>query len=133
MIKTKKQGTGRAYGFFYCSASKREIEEQLPLARKVTPNELELTLIDSINPNDFNSDPELKELSESALKEFGNNYAITATLPNATNRQTASELGDFINALYFNTPLTEKFYKDGLKKVRGGIVYKEGDRYEFQE
>lgn len=104
----------------------------MPKAREdaSTPNSLELSLKEGINPEHFNFDPELKKLAYKAHR-MGNNYTIAAYLPNATNKRTASELGDIQNALY-QSPLQSKFHKDG-GKFWGGIVYKDGLEYEFLE
>ena len=123
--------TGEAYGFFYCNAPKYEVEEQLPQAREKarTPNKLELTLVEGIYPEHFD-DPELKELAYQA-SNMGNNYTMTAHLPDATNEKTAHELGDIQNVLY-QSPLQSKFHKDD-GEFWGGIVYKEGAKYQFLE
>lgn len=132
LVKADPSGRniGAAYGFFYCTAPERELEAYLPKAREdaSTPNNLELMLGEGINPEQFNFDPELKELAYQA-KNMGNNYTMTAYLPYATNEKTAHELGDIQNALY-QSPLQEKFHKYG-GKFWGGIVYREGTEYQF--
>lgn len=129
-----KENMGRAYGFFYCNASKEEIEKCLPQAREdaSTPNSLELSLEKGINPENpyIRHDLELGELAYQAHNQ-GNNYTMIASLPDASNERTAHELGDVQNALY-QSPLQEKFHKDG-EKFWGGIVYKEGKEYQFLE
>ncbi|MEK6844083.1 MAG: hypothetical protein AABX83_01510 [Nanoarchaeota archaeon] len=130
----KEQKMGRAYGFFYSSASQKELEAELYPIRDATRTlanmGLELELKAGINPKDYSHDSELKELSEMAVRQ-DNNYTITATLPDATNQRTAKELGDVMNA-YYQSPLMNSFHKGEAKSI-GGIVYKEADRYEFLE
>ena len=80
-LKDKK--VGKAYAFFYCSAPKADIDKVLPKARDIytaLPNNLELTLTEGINPEDFRQDPQLRELAEQAREEDCN-YSITAALP----------------------------------------------------
>ena len=42
---------GEAYAFFYCKASKPQVERELPLIRRIvgTPSELELSLTDDLD------------------------------------------------------------------------------------
>ena len=131
MIKDK-DSMGKAYGFFYFNGKEQEIQEQLPKARAMesTPNDLELKLSEGINPEQFDDDAELKDLAYQALRSK-NNYLLIASLPNATNKKTAHELGDIKNSLYHSS-LQSKFHKDG-EKFLGGIIYKEGENYEFLE
>ena len=128
----KEQNMGRAYGFFYSSASQKELEAELPSVRDLAriPANMSLELKAGINPEDYSHDSELKELSEMAIRQ-DNNYQITATLPDATNKRTAKELGDVMNT-YYQSPLMNSFRKGEAKSI-GGIVYKEADRYEFLE
>ena len=132
MTNKRDNTLGRAYSFFYCSAPREEIERNLPeaRARASTPSDLELTLKQDFSPEDFKGDAQLVRLASEAKGE-GNNYVMTATLPNATNGKTASELGDVQNALY-QSSLQQSFHRPDGKYI-GGIVYKEGRRYEFKE
>ena len=90
---------GEAYAFFQCGASKREIESEIPLIRKVvgTPSELELSLtegMDNVRGND-----NLRTLAEEA-KQSGINYMFKAVMPDKTNIETADELASVLNQAY---------------------------------
>ncbi len=51
MTHEKESSVGKAYGFFYCNASKQKIETELPTIRKMvrTPSQLELSLIQGMD------------------------------------------------------------------------------------
>ncbi|MDO8508080.1 MAG: hypothetical protein Q7S27_00180 [Nanoarchaeota archaeon] len=104
--------TGEAYSFFYCNASKSEILEEFPRARRLalTPENLELILIEGINPDIF-EDEKLKRIAYENLK-MGRNYTMVAVLPGAPNEKAYTELGDIYNCLYAS-PIGDKFYKNG--------------------
>lgn len=68
-------------------------------------------------------DSELLSIAFDA-KEAGLKYALVARgVPNMCNRQVADELAAVVNQAY-QSPL----YQDG-EQFRGGIFYKEHDRY----
>jgi hypothetical protein len=124
------ENKGKAYAFFDCSASKENIEKELPSIRECvqTPNALELFLMETKeNPNVSPlSDAELCAILDDA-KEAGMTYFMEATYPNATNYQTAEELASILNQAYLS-PL----YKHG-EQFRGEVVYKEKGKYIFRE
>lgn len=130
----KNEKTGKAYGFFYSSASEERIESEFSGARKVakTPLEMKLELKQGINVSDFSKEPELMELAGEAIKSK-NNYTLIATLPNHNNKKTARELGDFLNAVYCS-PIQDSFHLFE-PKLSGGITYKKEStgRYDFAE
>src|SRR3989344_5100841 len=97
---------GKAYGFFYCSASKQEIERELPRSREMaqTPSELELSLIEGMD--NIRGNEELTTLAQEA-KQNGINYMLETTYPNATNRSAADELANIFNMIYVS-PLYQK-------------------------
>lgn len=130
--ETIQEGVGKAYAFFYCAAPKADVEKALPKAREQakTPNGLELTLREGIDPINFGLFSRIRTLAEQARQE-GNNYSIEAALPGASNRKTAEELVTIQNALYAS-PLKESFHKGGHKYL-GGTVYRAGEDYEFME
>ena len=105
---------GDAYSFFYCNASKNEIEEELPRAKRLakSPANLELILEEGIDPEMFDNS-ELKTIANENIKN-GRNYTMIAVLPNATSERACGELKDVYNSLYAS-PIGSKFYKDGIK------------------
>lgn len=113
---------GEAYAFFDCSASREEIQREIPKIRSAvnTPSELELYLM---NKQDVVSgNVELRQLFHEA-REAGLKYVMKAQYPTATNSQTADELAAVLNQAY-QSPL----FKEG-EQFRGAIFYKEKDRY----
>ncbi|MGV8151703.1 MAG: hypothetical protein ACP5OG_01355 [Candidatus Nanoarchaeia archaeon] len=119
--------TGEAYAFFDCNACKGEIEETIPVIRKMinAPGKLELSLKDGINPDDF-EEAELASIAREA-KDEGINYVLEAKYEGATNRQTADEL-----ALIMNQAYQSQLYQKG-EQFRGAIFYKEEGRYLTRE
>lgn len=118
---------GKAYGIFDCSASKEQIEAELPTVRRLTkiPSKLELSLIegvDSLRGVDSRLDPIIEN-----AKKAGMRYILEATYPNAINRETADELSAVLNQAY-QSPL----YQEG-EKFRGAIVYEENREYVFRD
>jgi len=118
--------TGKAYAFFYCKASKEQIESELPTIRELvrTPSKLELSLTEGTD--NIQDDEKLTALAQEA-KQTGLNYTLQATYPNATNKKTADELAAILNQAY-QSPL----YAD-KEEFRGGIIYKEKDEYVFRD
>ena len=125
-MEQKTDETGKAYAFFNCNASLEEISELMPQIREVakTPGKLELDLTEDGNSLK-EGDEKLSELLSQA-KEVGRQYVIDATLPEATNEQTANELSHLLNTAYNSSLYQEKedFY--------GDIVYEKGGEYLFQ-
>lgn len=121
-----KPKTGRAYAFFDCGASKEEIERELPSIRKCvqTSSALELSLMEGTN--NLTGDSQLLQIAKEA-KNAGIKYVMEATLPNATNRQTADELATILNQSY-QSPL----YQEG-EQFRGKVVYEKRGRYVFRK
>jgi len=116
---------GKAYGFLYCSASKQEIEAELPSLRDhaQTPSQLELVLIESI---DNLGDSKLNHLAQKA-KEQGINYLLEATYPHANHKATANELADILNQAYQSS-----LYQAG-EPFNGAVVYELDGEYVFRE
>jgi hypothetical protein len=125
------RNTGKAYTFFYSSATRREIEAEIPKARALAevPGNLELELDEGINPERF-EDSELREIAESAEVK-GYNYSLHAILPNDTNTAAAVELGT-IQGMLYSSPLQPSFHDDS-GKVRMILTYKFGDEYLIEE
>ncbi len=123
----KSAKVGEAYAFFDCEASKKDIEKVLPSIRKAvrTPSQLELSLIEGINPGSFD-DAELTSIAQEA-KDAGIKYLMQAKYCNATNHQTADELAPILNQAY-----QSQLYQEG-EQFRGAIFYKEGGRFLTRE
>lgn len=111
---------GEAYAFFDCSASKDDIEREMPKIRELTqtPNELELYLDGT---DSLNGDNELGDIAREA-RESGLKYVMKANYPTATNSQTANELVGILNNAY--RPL----FREG-EEFRGSVFYKEKGEY----
>ena len=116
---------GKAYGFFYCNASKEAIESELPTIRKLakTPSKLELSLTEGMD--NLKGDSKLTSLAQEA-KQDGINYVLEATYSNASNKQTADEVAGILNQAY-QSPLYQD--KAGFK---GAIVYEDKGKYVFR-
>ena len=118
---------GKAYAFFDCRASQREIERELPIIRKLaeTPSDLELQVIEGTE--NVEGSEGLRELAQQAA-EAGNRYAIAACHPSTSNREVAREVADALNTAY-----TSDLYESG-EDFSGADVYEteDGD-YEFVE
>ncbi len=124
--KIKKINFGKAYGFFYCSATKEAIEAALPTVRIYikTPNELELSLMEGMD--NTRGDKRLADLAQEA-KQDGMRYVMEATYPGATNERTSGEL----QALLINT--SNSLFCQTNEHMRGKIVYEEKGEYVFRE
>lgn len=121
--------TGKAYAFFDCSASKNEIEAELPTVRRLaqTPNQLEISLTEEFDK--LKGDWGLVSLNSIAkhAKKMGLRYLMEATYPNATNKATADELAIILNQAY-QSPLSQN-----KEPFRGEIIYKGKIRYIFRQ
>lgn len=126
MALEKECLVGRAYGFFYCNASKQEIETELPTIRELvrTPSQLELAVIEGMD--NVKGDKSLIVLAQEA-KQDGINYLLSATVPNGTNRGTADEVAGILNQAY-QSPLY-----DAQEPFKGAVVYEENGEYVFRE
>ena len=126
MTNKKESSVGRAYGFFYCNASKQEIETELPTIRELveTPSQLELSLIEGMD--NLKGDKRLTALAQEA-KQDGINYVLQATYPNMTNKDTADEVASILNQAY-QSPLYQ-----AKEPFRGAIVYEEKGKYVFRD
>ena len=126
------ENTGRAYSFFYSSASEDELKRGILNARHVsrTPEPMGLELAMQIDPMHYIfGDNELYHLSKQAIEE-GTNRVIAANLPGATNKKTAEELRDVMTYLYSDGDLQDSFHKDG-KPYFGAVVYRDDKSYQF--
>ena len=114
--------TSKAYAFFYCGASKVEIEKELPFIRKYvkTSNELELILMKEMDS--LIDDSKLLQISREA-KEANMRYVMEAKYLNNSNRKTADELASVLNQSYQSC-----LYKQG-EQFRGKIFYKRREKY----
>ena len=145
-VKNKMANTtGKAYAFFDCDASKKEIEdsEQDIRSEARTPQGLQMLLYEGVSelqlderlseqiqyPDDYrvmsservNQGYELESRPLSSMK-----YALVASYDGATNETTANELGDIVNTIH------RQFNKDqGL--FRGAIVYEDAGEYVLRE
>lgn len=120
-----KNKTGKAYAFFDCRASKEKIEEELHFIRDAvqTPRKLELSLTEDVSQLILDAD--LSEIAREA-KEANIKYAMEATYPNATNKQTADELTSLLNQAY------QSLLFDRGEQFRGQVVYEDSGRYLFR-
>jgi hypothetical protein len=119
---------GKAYAFFDCNASKKEIETELPTIRELvkTPSKLELFLAEGVENLNYGEDVKLKEIVNRA-KNDGMKYVMEAKYAGATNKQTADEVAGILNQAY-QSPL----YKD-KEQFSGEIVYENKGKYIFRE
>ena len=126
MANKKESSVGTAYGFFYCNASKQEIEAELPFIRESvqTPSRLELSLIEGVD--NIKGDNRLTALAQEA-KQDGINYILQATDPNGTNKDASNELVSILINAYQSS-----LYKAG-EPFKGAIVYEEKDEYIFRD
>lgn len=127
MVNQTKNQVGEAYAFFNCRASKPEIEREIVDIRRVigTPNQLELTLTEGINPESFKH-PELRSIAQDA-KDAGIRYSLQGRYQNVSNKQTADEVASVLNQAY-QSPL----YRD-KEEFRGGIFFDENGSYVERE
>ena len=125
-MEKETKNYGKAYAFFDCNASKKEIEAELPTIRKCvkTPSNLELSLTEGVE--NLKGDNELMTLAKEA-KEGGMKYVLEAKYEGSTNKQTADEVAGIMNQAY-QTPL----YQEG-EQFRGAIVYQGIDKYVFRD
>ena len=140
---------GKAIGFFDCKASKERLDAALPIIREDigTPSALEHTLTEGVGILEGGFDlltayekAKTQITYPDSLGFFGRiqkrteirtntdlRYVITATLPNATNKETAQELGTILNQAFQSTLYEER------EHFRGGIAYQENGRYVLKQ
>lgn len=120
---TKK---GKAYGFINCSASREQIEAELPTIRELveTPSSLEISITDDLR--NVKGDKKLTALAQEANRARLN-YMFQAEYPNRNNEEAADELAAILNQAY-QSPL----YTEG-KQFTGAIVYEKNGRYVFRD
>ncbi len=140
----KSAKVGKAYAFFDCDASKKQIENSMPnIKRKTrTPEGLQLLLHEGISelqldnqlivqinyPGDYRvmSSKRIKQDYEKERRPLASlKYVLEANYRGASNEVTAKELGTVVdNVLRFN--------KDqGL--FRSAVVYEENGEYLLRE
>ena len=92
---------GKAYAFFYCDASKDQIEAELLTIRRLTqtPSDLELDLIEGTDIVTSDKDSELYQISELA-RDAGLNYTLTASHKGRTNRVVSESLATLMSQTY---------------------------------
>ncbi len=117
---------GKAYGFFYCGASTKEIETELPYIRELvkTPRQLELSLTEGMD--NIKGDERLTALAQGAKQE-GINYVLQATYPDGTNKVADDEVASTLNQLY-QSPLYET-----NAPFKGVVVYEENGECVFRD
>jgi hypothetical protein len=122
---------GKAYAIFDCSASKEEIEAQLPSIREdmKTPPTLTLCLTEGIE--NLECDDSLKHVIKEK-KLDGLRFVLEANDSRATNVKTAGELVAIQNEAY-QLPLYEDI--NGHKEpYYGEVIYRgRGGKYHFME
>jgi len=125
-MKKEIKNVGKAYGFFYCGASKEAIQAKLPTIRAIvrTSDKLELSLIEGMD--NIKGDKRLTTLAQEA-KQDGLNYMLQATYPNGTNKDAADEVSSILNQAY-QSPL----YRT-KEPFKGAIVYEEKGEYLFRD
>lgn len=126
MISKKELDIGRAYGFFYCDASKSEIEKLFPKIREMvkTPSKLEFSLVEGMD--NLGGDERLIALAQEARQD-GINYVLQATYFNRTNRETADEVASILSQTYQSS-----LYESNAQ-FKGAVVYEEEGDYVFRE
>ena len=123
---SSEDSVGRAYALFYCSASKQEIEAELPVLRRCvrTPSQLELSLIEGMD--DLKSAEKLIALAQEAEQD-GMNYVLQATYPGGTNESAADEAVTILNQAS-QSPLYQL-----ENSFAGRVVYEENGEYFFRD
>jgi hypothetical protein len=138
---------GEAYAFFNCSASKQEIERELPsIKEKSKLGGLELSLNEVKELRDNGADQELLEVINNEeiwstypakyqylmrrakpTKISDLKYSIQARYPNHTNEETASQLGHVVNGIYTTFDKKEIFTGAIIGKANGKYCLWEED------
>lgn len=112
---------GKAYAFFECDATYKDIEHDLPAILELTkaPSGLEIALHEDIEQ--VTGDAELVELAREAKAE-GLPFILEATYPGETNRKTANEISVIFNEVH-----------QAYKGFWGAITYRENDTYSIRK
>jgi len=117
---------GQAYGLFDCNAEREQVQSlisEIDRAGQVSPD-LELELFDP--PAGIMTAIRLLEAPQST--SYNNlRYLVDATLPRATDRQTADELAKILNQDHLSA-----LYKKG-EKFEAKILYKENGRWTLRD
>jgi len=136
--------TGKAYAFFDCDASRKDIENELPHIRQIsqTPNELELLLCEGTDelifdedlqeklqyPDDYRimSEERMKQGYEEERRPLGSlRYVMIGSFPGESNERVAGELGNILNYVgYLN---------QDQSIFRGAITYEKNGEYVLRE
>lgn len=118
----KESSGGKAYGFFHCGASRKAIETELPIIRRLvgTPSKLELSLTDDMN--NVRALPGLTDIAQRA-ENSGMNYLLTATYPDETNKRAAMEVSSILGQA------EHSILCEGKGPLKGAIFYEEAGRY----
>ncbi len=128
-------GTGRAYGFFDCTAKNEEIKAVLPTVRDLAqnPSKLELSLSEGVghsyglvNRAEANINQDILSIAQEA-EQAGISHLMRASLPNASNRETAEELSAVLNQTYQSL-----LYQEG-EDFRGETFFEENGQYVEQD
>ncbi len=140
---TKKEMIGKAYAFFDCDASKKQIEESMPQIRQDarTPRGLQMLLHEGISdlkldktlaeqiqyPDDYRVVSSKRQVFEQESKPLSSmRYTLVASYTGASNEDVANELGDITNIIH------TRFNRDqGI--FRGAIVYEKNGEYHLRE
>ena len=136
--------TGEAYAFFNCSASKEQIERELPFVRRASEcsGGLEFSLREVNNlSEDKSTEPKLRDIQSTRIystypsrhralmatarpTRIGDlKYAIRARCSGKTSEETAQMLGDVVNGAYT--------IFDGGEVFTGAIVGRVDGEYGF--
>jgi len=113
---------GKAYGFFACDKSKREIKRSLPKICKHAKVDYRLWLSSIEDMKVSKNDEELSDVVRYAEEE-GMDYVLQSIHPGKTNIEAAGDITDTLNQAY-QSPL----YEDG-GSFNGMAAYEENGRY----
>lgn len=100
---------GRGWTYFNCNAaSAQAIEAVLPNARHASeaPRGLELSVIDGIDHLPADTPSKIMDVALNEAKPAGIRYVMEATLPGATNIQTAQHLHGVLNMMYMEPSIS---------------------------
>lgn len=100
---------GRACTYFNCNAtSAQAIRDVLPNARHTSeaPNDLEISVIDGIEHLPADTPSKIMDVALKEAKPAGIRYVMEATLPGATNIQTAQHLHGVLDMMYMEPSIS---------------------------
>ena len=117
------ENVGHAYGFFYSTATKAEIEAEIPGFRKRinTDPGLHLSVVELEN---LVCDDRLREIALEARSE-GINYVLKGRYEFASNRQTADGVADMLNPI--------SYLNEDPDQPWGSVAYEENGTYVFRQ